>query len=97
MSSYIAIVYPFRPQLQTTHAKWIILTVWTIGLVVVIPYMLALELKDNECFEDFEEAGMETRAYTLGVFVAQYIVPLAIIVVCYIRWVVFADLKTRTG
>jgi hypothetical protein len=51
--------------------------------------MLALELKDDECFEDFEEAGMVTRAYTLGVFVAQYIVPLAIIVVCYIRWVVF--------
>lgn len=82
---YIAIVYPFRPQLQTSHAKWIILLVWTIGLVVVIPYMLALELNGDSCQENFEAAGMVTWAYTIGVFIAQYIVPLTIIVVCYIR------------
>ncbi|XP_028393029.1 neuropeptide SIFamide receptor-like [Dendronephthya gigantea] len=82
---YIAIVYPLRPQLQTSHAKWIILVVWTIGLVVVIPFMLALELKGDKCEEDFPAAGMVTWAYTIGVFVAQYVVPLAIIMVCYIK------------
>jgi hypothetical protein len=61
--------------------------VWTIGLVVVIPFMMALELKGDDCLENFEAAGMVTRAYTIGVFVAQYVVPLTIIVVCYIRWV----------
>ena len=82
---YIAIVYPFRPQLQTSQAKWIILVVWTIGLLVVIPFMMALQLKGDKCMENFEAAGMVTRAYTIGVFVAQYIVPLTIIVICYIR------------
>ena len=61
--------------------------VWTIGLLVVIPFMIALELKDDKCVENFEAAGMVTRAYTIGVFVAQYVVPLTIIVICYIRWV----------
>lgn len=93
LSSYIAIVYPFRPQLQTSHAKWIILLVWTIGLVVVIPYMLALELNGDSCQENFEAAGMVTWAYTIGVFIAQYIVPLTIIVVCYIRWVVLVFMR----
>lgn len=84
---YIAIVYPFRPQLQTRHAKWIISVVWIIGFVVVIPYMLALEVRDGKCQEDFEAAGMITRAFTIEVFIAQYIVPLSIIVVCYVRLV----------
>ena len=52
---------------------------------MVIPYMLASELKGTDCQEDFEAAGMITRAYTLAVFVAQYFVPLTIIVACYIR------------
>ena len=62
---------------------------------MVIPYMLALELKGKSCQEDFEAAGMVTRAYTLAVFVAQYVVPLTIIVVCYIRWVILLFMKTR--
>lgn len=82
---YIAIVHPFRPQLQTRHAKWTITVVWLIGLVVVIPYMCALELKDGSCSEDFEAAGMKTAAFTVGVFFAQYLVPLSIIVVSYAR------------
>ena len=98
-SRYIAIVYPFRPQLQTHHAKWIIAVVWLIGLVVVIPYMLALELKGHNCMEDFEDAGMVTPAFTVGVLVAQYLVPLTIIVVSYIRWVrgVFVAWKQQSS
>lgn len=86
--SYIAIVYPFRAQLQTTHAKWLILIAWTIGFVLVIPFVLALELRDGECQEDFEAVGMVAGAYTLCVFVAQYVVPLTIIVFCYRRWAI---------
>ena len=58
--------------------------------MVVIPYMLALELKGDDCAEDFEAAGMVTWGYTIGVFVAQYIVPLSIIIFCYIRWVILS-------
>ena len=47
--------------------------------------MLALKLKGDKCQEDFPAAGMVTRAYTIGVFIAQYVVPLAIIMICYIK------------
>ena len=49
--------------------------------------------------EDFEDAGMVTPAFTVGVLVAQYLVPLTIIVVSYIRWVrgVFVAWKQQSS
>ena len=76
------------------------MVVWLIGLVVVLPYICALELRADKCEEDFEAAGMVTGGYTIGVFVAQYLVPLSIIMISYLRLVFFNCLVSenfRTG
>ena len=82
---YVAIVHPLKPQLRRTHARLMILPVWAISLVLVSPYMASLDIKDGECVEDFQSAGMDPKYYTIGVFITQYVVPLAIIAFSYIR------------
>lgn len=62
-----------------------ILPAWVISLVLVSPFMASLQMKDGKCEEDFESAGMNGRYYTIGIFITQYIVPLAIIAFSYIR------------
>lgn len=78
-------MHPLKPQLRRTHARWIILPVWAVSLVLVSPYMASLRLKDGECTEDFESAGMVTEYYTLAVFMGQYVVPLVIMAFAYLR------------
>ncbi|CAB3995298.1 neuropeptide FF receptor 2-like [Paramuricea clavata] len=85
ISRYVAIVHPLKPQLRRTHARLMILPVWAISLVLVSPYMASLDIKDGECVEDFQSAGMDPKYYTIGIFITQYVVPLAIIAFSYIR------------
>ena len=85
ISRYVAIVHPLKPQLRRTHARWMILPVWVISLILVSPYMASLELKNKECVEDFESAGMDPKYYTIGIFITQYVIPLGIIAFSYIR------------
>lgn len=85
ISRYVAIVHPLKPQLRRMHAKWMIVPVWAISLVLVSPYMASLHMIDGECQEDFESAGMVSKYYTLGVFITQYVIPLLIMAFAYIR------------
>jgi hypothetical protein len=91
---YVAIVHPLKPQLRRTHARWMILPVWVISLILVSPYMASLELKDDECVEDFESAGMDPKYYTIGVFITQYVVPLGIIAFSYIRYALHMQIRS---
>ena len=83
----MAVVYPLRPQLQTRDAKKVIGVIWVFALALVSPYMAVLEMdvSGTECDEDFQEKGLKAGVYTISIFLLQYVVPLSIIGLSYIR------------
>ena len=81
----MAVVYPLRPQLQTRDAKKVIVVIWVFALALVSPYIAVLDLRDNSCQEYFQEKGLKAGAYTISIFLLQYVVPLSIIGLSYIR------------
>lgn len=89
----MAVVYPLRPQLTTRDAKKVIGVIWLFALALVSPYIAVLELnKKNKCIETFEDKGLKAGAYTISIFLLQYVVPLSVIGLSYIRrvnWCLF--------
>ena len=75
---YHAIVYPFHRQMKLTHARIVLVTIWIISLAGITPYALACKYDSTkeECTEDFESIGMSPKAYTLTMFVLQYVLPM---------------------
>ena len=83
---FVAIVYPLRPQLQTKDAKKVIFVIWVFALALVSPYIAVLQLDNNgQCSETFKEKGLHAWAYTIAILLLQYIIPLSVIGLCYIR------------
>lgn len=83
----MAVVYPLRPQLQTRDAKKVIGIIWVFALALVSPYIAVLEMNPagTQCQEYFHEKGLNAGGYTISIFLLQYVVPLSIIGLSYIR------------
>ena len=83
---FMAVVYPLRPQLTTRDAKKVIGVIWVFALALVSPYIAVLELSvDSKCLETFTDKGLKAGVYTISIFLLQYVVPLSIIGLSYIR------------
>ena len=82
---FMAVVYPLRPQLTTRDAKKVIGVIWLFALALVSPYIAVLELNKKKCIETFEDKGLKAGAYTISIFLLQYVVPLSVIGLSYIR------------
>lgn len=85
LNRFWAIVYPLRRQMTKSVATLVIGIIWLMSALLTVPYVTVLYIDtDGLCNEQWP--GVEHRkAYTLGLFVCQYIVPLTVILVAYIR------------
>ena len=52
------------------------------SLILVLPYVLALKMKDGSCVEDWP-VPFAVKLYTMGLFIFQYALPLMIIGLAY--------------
>ncbi|XP_031561442.1 galanin receptor type 1-like [Actinia tenebrosa] len=95
LNRFIAIIYPLRPQPTTRDAKKVIIIVWVLSLVLVSPYIAVLRQREKECSETFQERGMNAGAYTLAIFILQYVLPITLIGLSYIR--IGRDLRRDKG
>lgn len=55
---------------------------WSVSFVLVIPYLLVLAIKDDYCQEVWPNDSSR-HAYTVGLFIVQFMIPLAIIGFAY--------------
>ena len=81
-----AIVYPLHKQMTKTHAKIFISGIWILSALFVCPYSLVLRL-DGEimsCEENWP-GDQYRKAYTLSLFLIQYIIPLTVITIAYLK------------
>lgn len=81
---YRAVVRPTRPRFSTRQTGFIIGAIWVVSLLLVLPYVLALRVIDNNCTEKWPSDSTR-KIYTVGLFVFQYALPLVIIAVAYVR------------
>ncbi len=85
LTRYWAILHPFRRQISPKQAKIIICFLWIVSFSFVVPYIMSLEYKADEkaCVEIM--TAKQSRSYTIAIFVSQYVFPLMIISLAYIR------------
>lgn len=73
--------------MKLTHARIVLVAIWIISLAGITPYALACKYdnKENTCREDFHSIGMSPKAYTLTMFMLQYVLPMVGMTYAYNR------------
>ncbi|XP_022796022.1 galanin receptor type 1-like [Stylophora pistillata] len=80
---YTAISRPMRMQGGRKWAKVTIAAIWTLSLVFVLPYIIVLTTKNSHCVENW--STLHSRLYTWFIFIFQYVIPLSIISLAYVK------------
>ena len=81
---YRAVVRPMKARFTTRQTGLIIGAIWIFSLLLVLPYVFALRIVDNNCTEKWSSDSTR-KIYTIGLFVFQYALPLTIIAAAYIK------------
>lgn len=80
---YTAISRPMRIQAGRKRAKITIAAIWSLSFVFVLPYISVLTQKNSRCVEKW--STLHGRLYTWFIFIFQYIIPLSIISLAYVK------------
>ncbi|KAL9973913.1 hypothetical protein ACROYT_G020429 [Oculina patagonica] len=83
LDRYRAVVHPWKPRFTSVQTAAIIVSTWSLSFILVLPYALALKIKDGYCNEDWPHPAA-VKAYTMGLFIFQYALPLLIITFAYV-------------
>ena len=96
LSRFWAIVYPLKAQMSHGQAFVSIMVIWILSAILTAPYVvvLRLEARTMRCVESWSREE-HRKAYTLSLFMAQYLLPLLIITLAYTR--IAIDLRGRRG
>lgn len=84
LNRFWAIVYPLRRQMTKGNATLVILLIWVISLFLTVPYVCVLGLNGSSCEESWPNMKYR-KAYTLSIFVFQYLLPLSVIGIAYVK------------
>uniref|UniRef100_A0A914WAK7 G-protein coupled receptors family 1 profile domain-containing protein n=1 Tax=Plectus sambesii TaxID=2011161 RepID=A0A914WAK7_9BILA len=95
---YVLIVHPHVKLLSKRGAMGVTVVLWVLSVLVTLPYTIFMDVITHEglCGEFCTEMWPSTQtraAYTLFVMAAQFVLPFAIMAVCY--WMIFARLRVR--
>ena len=79
---------PFHLKMEQRCALLVIGALWVLAVVLVIPLPIVTSPGASECEEQWPSITYR-RIFTVGLAVVQYLFPLAIIIVAYIRIVIY--------
>lgn len=87
LNRFWAIVHPLQNQITKRYAKGFISAIWLLSALVSLPYILVLRLdeKTMSCEEHWSVNVSYRQAYTLSLFLVQYVVPLTVITFVYLK------------
>jgi len=86
------VLHPWRPKLKRKGAIIWVSLIWLAAFILVIPLIVVDKPTRNGC-EDFWLTPGHSQAYTASLMTIQYIMPLLITTICYIR--IWLFLKSR--
>lgn len=78
------VTHPWRPKLKRKGAIVWMSLIWLAAFILVIPLIVVNKLTENGCEEAWATFG-HRQAYTASLMTIQYIMPLLITAICYIR------------
>jgi hypothetical protein len=81
--SYV-ILNPFKPDMRHRSVYISIGVIWAISAIFIMPLVVVGNVADGDCSENWPTYDHK-RAYTVSLVVLQYVLPLTIISVAYIR------------
>lgn len=89
MDRYIVIIYPFRHRMRLSICVFIITAIWSVSLLLTLPYGLYVRLNPDAIFESWyceEDWPSETKRKLFGTITVtlQFVLPFLIISMCYI-------------
>ena len=84
MHRYHVVTCPWRPKLKRRGAVIWVLFIWIAASVLVIPLIIVIKTTEHGCSEDWPSL-VHRQAYTASLLTLQYILPLIITAICYIR------------
>ncbi|XP_020626527.1 neuropeptide FF receptor 1-like [Orbicella faveolata] len=86
------VTHPWRPKLKRKGAIIWVSLIWLAAFVLVIPLIVVNKPTRNGC-EEFWPTPGHSQAYTVSLMTIQYIMPLLITAICYVR--IWLFLKSR--
>ena len=86
------VTHPWRPKLKRKGAIIWVSLIWLAAFILVIPLIVVMKSTENGCKEIWPTLG-HRQAYTASLMTTQYIMPLLITAICYIR--IWLFLKSR--
>ena len=86
------VTHPWRPKLKRKKALTWVSLIWLAAFILVIPLIVVTKPTGNGCEEIWPTPG-HRQAYTISLMTIQYIMPLLITAICYIR--IWLFLKSR--
>ena len=86
------VIHPLRPKLKRKGAIIWVSLIWLAAFILVIPLIVVLKTTENGCDEFWPTFG-HRQAYTASLMIIQYIMPLLITAISYIR--IWLFLKRR--
>ncbi|KAL9957386.1 hypothetical protein ACROYT_G039017 [Oculina patagonica] len=78
------VTHPWRPKLKRRGAIIWVSLIWLAALILVIPLIVVNKPTGNGCKEVWPTFG-HRQAYTASLMTIQYIIPLLVTAICYIR------------
>ncbi|RZF47750.1 hypothetical protein LSTR_LSTR006014 [Laodelphax striatellus] len=88
----LAICYPMRWQMTSRACKLVVFLIWVFSLTITLPWALFFQLRPLEdgsnmqtCLETWPTPYSENVYFVLANLIMCYLLPLAIISICYIR------------
>ena len=86
------VTHPWRPKLKRTGAIIWVSLIWLTAFILVIPLIVVYKFTENGWEEAWPSFG-HRQAYTASMMTVQYIMPLLVTAICYLR--IWLFLKRR--
>ena len=81
---YYVVTHPWRPKLKRKNALIWVSLIWTGAFTLVIPLIVVIKPGENTCREVWPLPSLR-QAYTATLMSVQYVLPLIITAICYIK------------
>lgn len=84
LDRYRSLLHPFKTRLSLRCVKYMILSLHLFSFLVVVPYVIHLDILDDQTCTEYWPVFAYRQAYTLVLVLAQYIIPLLFMLWMYI-------------
>ena len=78
------ITNPYKPKMRKRGAYLWIVAIWMSSFIIVLPLSIVAKSEDGSCQEDWPSLN-HRKAYTLALFILQFVLPLLVIAAAYLK------------